>query len=98
MKFGIATDIVYWHEKLVAISREISAESGRKTCAKVFVTFETETSQRECLKAMTTGETTPMRLARKDTRCCVAGRETLVTHPFAARIFISRATSSSADR
>lgn len=73
MKFGVATDVVYWHEKLVAISREISAESGRKTCTKVFVTFETETSQRECLKAMTTGETTPVRPSRKDTHCCVAG-------------------------
>ena len=65
MKFGVATDIVYWHEKLVAISREISAQNGRKTCVKVFVTFETETSQRECLKAMTTGETTPVRPARE---------------------------------
>ena len=64
MKVGIATDIVYWHEKLVAISREISAENGRKTCAKVFITFETEISQRECLKAMTTGETTLLRLVQ----------------------------------
>lgn len=62
MKFGIATDIVYWHQKLVAISREIKEETGRKICTKVFVTFETETSQRECLKAMTTGEAAPGRL------------------------------------
>ena len=73
MKFGVATDIVYWHEKLVAISREISAQNGRKTCVKVFVTFETETSQRECLKAMTTGETTPVRPAREYEPCCLAG-------------------------
>lgn len=97
MKFGVATDVVYWHEKLVAISREISAESGRKTCTKVFVTFETETSQRECLKAMTTGETTPARPSRKDTHCCVAG-DTRWHTPFAARIFVGRATPSLVDR
>lgn len=57
MKYGIATDIVYWHDKLVDISREIEKEtSSRKACSKVFVTFEKEKSQRKCLKAMRTGE------------------------------------------
>lgn len=56
MKVGLATDIVYWHEKLVVVSQQIKNELGTKTCAKVFVTFEKEVSQRKCLKAMTTGE------------------------------------------
>lgn len=58
MKVGVATDVVYWHEKLVEVTRKIKVETGggRKTCTKVFVTFEKEVSQRECLKAMTTGD------------------------------------------
>lgn len=56
MKFGVATDVVYWHEKLVAISAEIERETGEKLCSKVFVTFENEQSQRKCLKEMTTGK------------------------------------------
>lgn len=55
MKFGIATDIVYWHEKLVAVTKEIDQLKGPKRAEKVFVTFEKEVSQRECLKIMTTG-------------------------------------------
>lgn len=56
MKFGIATDIVHWHEALVTVSNEIALENGSKPCTKVFITFEKEASQRECLKTMTTGE------------------------------------------
>ncbi|CAN0116278.1 unnamed protein product [Scytosiphon promiscuus] len=55
MKFGVSTDIVYWHEKLVAVHQEIAKETGHKPCVKVFVTFEKEASQRQCLKEMTTG-------------------------------------------
>lgn len=55
MKFGMSTDIVYWHEKLVAVHKEIAKETGPKPCTKVFVTFEKEASQRRCLQQMTTG-------------------------------------------
>ncbi|CAN0385464.1 unnamed protein product [Pylaiella littoralis] len=56
MKLGVATDIVYWHEKLVLIHKKIAKETAsHKPCTKVFVTFEKEASQRQCLKEMTTG-------------------------------------------
>lgn len=57
MKLGVATDIVYWHEKLVLIHKKIAKETAsHKPCTKVFVTFEKEASQRQCLKEMTTGK------------------------------------------
>lgn len=56
MKLGMSTDIVYWHEKLVLIHKQIAKNTGYKPCTKVFVTFEKEASQRQCLKEMTTGE------------------------------------------
>ena len=56
MKFGISTDVVYWHEKLVEVHKKIAEETGQKPCTKVFVTFEKEASQRQCLKEMTTGK------------------------------------------
>ncbi|CAM9544582.1 unnamed protein product [Ectocarpus sp. 12 AP-2014] len=55
MKFGMCTDVVYWHEKLVALHKKIVEEIGHKPCKKVFVTFEKEASQRQCLEEMTTG-------------------------------------------
>ena len=56
MKFGLSTDVVYWHEKLVEVHKKIAEETGQKPCTKVFVTFEKEASQRQCLKEMTTGK------------------------------------------
>lgn len=55
MKAGIGGDIVYLHEQLVNVDAQVAKLRGRKKAAKVFVTFETEHSQRECLRAMTTG-------------------------------------------
>ena len=56
MMFGLSTDVVYWHERLVEVHGKIAEETGQKPCTKVFVTFEKEASQRQCLKEMTTGE------------------------------------------
>lgn len=56
MKIGMGADIVKLHERLVAVTAELNKLRGKKKATKVFVTFETEASQRECLKAMTTGE------------------------------------------
>lgn len=56
MKLGLSTDVVYWHEKLVQVNRQIAKKTRRKPCTKVFITFEKEASQRQCLKEMTTGK------------------------------------------
>lgn len=57
IQLGLATDIVCLHEQLVKVSKEIEEEAlTPKMATKVFVTFEKEASQRECLEQMTTGE------------------------------------------
>lgn len=65
MKFGLSTDIVYWHEKLVEVHKRIAEETGRKPCTKVFVTFEKEASQRQCLEDMTTGKGASQRASQR---------------------------------
>ncbi|KAG5181949.1 hypothetical protein JKP88DRAFT_349056 [Tribonema minus] len=54
--FGLCGDVVFYHEKLRKTMDSIT-ELEHKHCnaVKVYVTFEHEKDQRECLQAMTTG-------------------------------------------
>ncbi|KAG5187159.1 hypothetical protein JKP88DRAFT_288252 [Tribonema minus] len=55
-KVGMASDVVFWHEKLREITLQVRAMGITKyEASKVYVIYEQEEGQRKCLAALTTG-------------------------------------------